>query len=239
MHNGTPEGITIVAFVVGALSMASTAAAQEGPMLEEGTSRVSAFGNFGFGGEADGEIRNTDDDEEVADIDDADMETTNGFGAQWSYGILKNVTVGGRATLNWFSTDSWADQDIDRSMLLNIDVVPRGRYPLSGVPLELHLAVPVGVTLNFPNDELDQDLDFGPIDVGEVEYATGVSWNLSVLGGATYWITSTFGAFVEGGFYHQKVSLPYEETVGDSTTDFVQTLSYNQASLIAGVRLTL
>ena len=236
---GNRTGMVALAILVGSLLLPVGGFAQSRPGAGAGDSRVSVFGKGGFGGELDGEIREVDDEDETSEpneLDDADMEMTQGVGAEFAYAVQENVLVGGRLSLNWVNTDELDDQDIDPSRLLNIDVVPRGRLPLSGAPIDLYLAVPVGLTVNFPNDDLDSDFF-----LAETEFGTGVSWNLSVLGGATYWFGSSVGIFAEAGWYHQRVVFPLETTSNftDETVEEIYSGVFNQFAATLGVQFGL
>ena len=237
---GNRTGIVALATLVGCLLLPVRGFAQSRPAAGAGDSRVTVFVKGGFGGELDGEIREVDDEgeepSEPNELDDADMEMTQGLGAEFAHAVQENVLVGGRLSLNWVNTDPLDDDDIDRSMLLNVDIVPRGRLPLSGVPIDLYLAVPVGLTVNFPNDDLDADFF-----LGETEFGTGVSWNLSVLGGATYWFGSSVGIFAETGWYHQRVVFPLETTSNftDETVEEIYSGVFNQFAALIGIQFGL
>ena len=193
--------IVSVGFIVGTMGTAAAQTPAE-PATSVMGPRIMTYGKIGVGGEFEGEIEEqVGGDVDVEDLDDDDMEQTNGFGAEFDYPLHKYFVLGGRLSFDWAVNDSAEDNDVERSLLLGIDVVPKGRFPLSSIPLELYLAVPLGPSITFPDDDFDQA--FGPI--GDIEWHAGVSWNISLLVGALYRFGPDFGAFFETGFYRQNL----------------------------------
>jgi hypothetical protein len=120
------------------------------------------------------------------------------------------------------------DADSDRLTLLNIDAAPKARYPLAGGNAEIYATVPVGVSLNFPSDDLQGG------GQGSLDFNTTVSWNISLLGGASYMFSSNLGVFAEGGLYNQNMRLTASESGGEATISG----SFSQFGLLAGVTAT-
>lgn len=225
---------------IGGLLLSGKAVAQDGgesgsPTLESGGSRVIVVGKAGFGGEAVGETREfvDGDQEDVDDFEDVEMEATHGLAGEYSYAVHENFLIGGRLSLNWVNTDNFDEAGIDRSLLANLDVVPRGRLPVSGAPIEFYLAVPLGVTLNFPNEDLE---DFG---FAEEDFYTGTSLNISVLAGMTYWLGTDVGIFIEEGAYHQRMLFPSQITGSDPRIESIYAAGFTQFSVLAGLQIAL
>lgn len=241
------------------LCIASTAAAQGPPASTSsestggaggtggtaGEMRLNIFGTLGFGGETDIEVDYDNDDFDDVDFDDINMETTNGVGAQFDYALHEYFLLGGRLAFNFAEFDDddpgyWDDgDDLDRFMLLNLDVVPKGRLPIAGAPIEFYAAVPLGISMNFPNDSLEDNLI-----VGDTSMGSGVSGNASVHLGLHYWFNSNIGIMVEQGWYHQQYTFPGETDVErgpleDLESDFVATGAFNQFSVNVGISIGL
>jgi hypothetical protein len=196
--------------------------------------RLFVFGNLAFGGELEVEIETErsaggQTQTETGDLDLGDMEMTNGLGAHFGFPVHRFFTIGGRVSYVSYFTESLDDIDADRLTLLNIDAAPKARYPLAGGSAEIYATVPVGLSLNFPNDDLAD---------GDVEAGTGVSWNISLLGGASYKFNSSIGVFAEGGLYNQNITIPAEGTVQGVDIEQTTTGSFSQFGLLAGAFFT-
>lgn len=203
--------------------------------------RISAFGQFGFGGTLDAELE-TDPDTIIADDDEYDMKATIGFGAQFDLPLHRYFTAGLRPSLLWYDVDR--DGDLGRYTILNIDLAPKGRYPLAGGAAEAYVTVPVGPTLNFPHSGREERLDSRFIDVDvndsdpDFRTKTTVTWNFSVLVGASYMFTPSVGAFLEGGWYNQTVKLVAESESGEPDRTVEESGAFSQFGLVGGVTLS-
>lgn len=206
-----------------------------------GDMRINVFGTLGFGGEADGEtvLAHPDDrghrhfDFSIHDFDDRDLDTTNGFGAQFDYALHEYFLLGGRLEFNFVDIEHLYDVDDDRAVLVNLDVVPKGRLPVAGAPIEFYLAMPVGPTLNFPEDDYEDDYP------GNTDIASGVSWNLSLHAGLHYWFNSSIGVFVEQGWYHQAFEFRGTSRFDGHDHDLRTYGDFNQFSVQFGLSIGL
>lgn len=195
--------------------------------------RLFVFGNLAFGGEIEPEIEtettiNGQTNTNTTDGQEVDMETSNAFGAHFGVPVHRFFTVGGRVSYVSYLTEGMDRGDIDRLSLLNIDAAPKARYPLAGGSAEIYATVPVGITLNFPNE------DFQDQAGSNAEYNTTTTWNISLLGGASYRFTSNIGVFAEGGLYNQNVKWVVEGSSQNTETTRTTTASFSQFGLLAG-----
>lgn len=169
----------------------------------------AAFG-FGFGGEADfsGDVNFADD----------DMLVTYAFTGLGVYRIHKYFAVGGLTRLTIWNTDNADDADIGSSLGWDIDVLPRGQFPIND-RIELYAEMPIGLTVDFANDEWGDS--FG------ADVDTGIGWNIGILTGAIFHF-GRFGVFGElGWIYH---SFSHELSPGNVDVD----ISFGQFALQGG-----
>jgi hypothetical protein len=167
-----------------AVALPSSAAAQS---LD-----VGGMVDFGFGGEVDWEYT-----VDRWHFDDDDfLDPMLGFGLFARYQLHENFDLGGELHVLWWRTDEMEDVDIDRCTLIDIAVRPMGKYGFANVPLELYLALPIGLTISVPSDEASDA--FQRIDSGDIDAGTGI--NLALLAGLNYHPMPEFGLFVELGW---------------------------------------
>ncbi|MFB6263277.1 MAG: hypothetical protein ABEL76_06585 [Bradymonadaceae bacterium] len=203
------------------------------------SSRLFVFGTFGFGGELDLEtdIQNASNPADQT----VDMQPTTGVGVHFGVPINRYVTIGGRTTFFWWSTEDSDDAGFDRFMALNIDIAPKARYPFAGGDAEVYATIPVGMTLNIPNSSNEKEFEEILAQRGQdipVNIVPTVSWNLSLLAGVAYRFTSTFGVFAEGGWYNQHVRRLVELEGSTRTVEVDQTGVFSQFGLNGGLVLT-
>lgn len=173
-----------------------------------------------------GEIESTVDDEELMALLEADDATELGlrnmFGFQlggsyvWPY-----FGLGGELRMSRIKTElidppegfeRFSDNDTDT--LWDVVFKPLGRFELDSAPLELQLALPLGLTI--PRiSQVDED-------------AENLGFNLGILLGANYFFTSRFGLAAEMGW--QMHWLPIDN-VDPELEGF--TLAYGQWTLLA------
>jgi len=199
--------------------------------------RLTIFGVTGFGGalddveteaEANGNTNSSETDFE-------DMQATFGFGAGYEYPLARNITLGGRLSAVWYRSDRMEDSDFDRFILVNIDAAPKVRLPILRGEGEVYATVPVGLTLNPENDDMEEDI-FGQ----EADIGTGISWNISLLGGIHYSFSSNIGGFIEGGFYNQAIHWTAEaENTAGTDVEVDVTGNFAQFGLNAGISIAL
>ncbi len=208
----------MVAAVVAALTVAVTGDARAQRRGGEGGSRAGAYALFGFGGEAEIDF----DGSSIFDAD-VDLETTFGFGLVFEHALHRYFLLGGRFEAGWWNTDDWDDADVDRSVFLDISPQARGRYPfeLGQATAEVSLAVPFGLTISFPDDDIAGD------------WGTGLGYNVGVLGGFAILLEGGFGFSAEMGWRWHAFS--HEEQDSDVDVD----VSTGQFVMHLGVLLEL
>lgn len=124
--------------------------------------------------------------------DDDDLEPTLGLGVFARYGLHEYFSLGGEISVLWWRSDDMEDGNIDRCVLLDIAVRPQGQLPLLDGALDLYVAVPLGVAISIPSDEMEDVFD------GRLDSGAGVA--LAVLAGLDYRFLPEFGALVELGW---------------------------------------
>lgn len=146
--------------------------------------RILAGLHFGFGGELSTDV---DTGFGLVTGNDPDLEPTIGLQAGVDYLLMDYFALGGELRLSWWKPDRnitpGSQSDPDRSMYVDIDVKPRGRYQFSNIPLELYGTLPFGLSFAAISD--DMPMDGGP------------GFNLGFGGGATYFLTPRIGVNTE------------------------------------------
>lgn len=141
-----------------------------------GDLRIHAGLHFGFGGEL--EV----DPERGFDVEE-DLDPTIGTQVGVDYVLMEYFALGGELRLSWWKPDDWGAGNPDRSMFIDINVKPRGRYMFSNVPIEVYGTLPLGLSIAALDDDLGMD--------------GGAGFNLGFGAGATYFITSQWGVNTE------------------------------------------
>jgi hypothetical protein len=174
--------LPLFATLVLALCSTTAVQAQDG---RRDPGNVRFFGGLwlGFGGDLELEV------DALGNNLDFDAELTTTIGGQLGVDFVlhRHVALGLGYRIGAFNTEQGDDDDVDRSKLHDIVLMPRVRYPLAGFPLELYLSVPVGLTIARLSDELP-----GVDNIDE-----RVGWNLGVGVGATYFVVPQFGVNLE------------------------------------------
>lgn len=163
----------------GAVSVSASASgprvgsSRSGGGSHAGKLRIAGGLHFGGGGEYD--------------IDpgtgDWDLDPLVGIQAGVDYVLLEYFALGGELRLTWWKPEDIAGQDIDRSLFVDINVKPRGRYEFRNIPLEVYGTVPMGLSIAALNDDMLMD--------------GGAGFNLGFGAGATYFFTSMIGLNAE------------------------------------------
>jgi hypothetical protein len=104
--------------------------------------------------------------------------------------VLRFLSLGGEARFGTFNTEAFADNDVDRSKLIDLDFKPRLTLPLRHSPIELYFTVPVGLTIPILAD------DFG----GDDGIDGKLGWNLGIGAGINFWITRSFALNLEPNY---------------------------------------
>ena len=163
--------ILAVFLLLGGVLTGSRAWAQEREGGRVDATRIYGGLWLGFGGDA-----TWDGDGEFA----GDLETT--VGGQFGVDVVASryFSLGAEARIG---AVRWKIDD--RSKLVDLDFKPRLRLPLSHLPLEFYVAVPVGLTV--PR----------LADFGEEQGDGKVGWNLGAGGGVNLFVTEDFGLNAE------------------------------------------
>lgn len=136
---------------------------------------------LGLGGEA-----------EVAALE-SDLLATWGAGLQYMHPLHRNFALGGAFSVQSWQTEAGDDADLDRNVLADLVLVPAAKLPLNG-DVELYLAVPLGVSVDF----LGEDQVGGASLGAEIDAAPG--FTLGLLFGARFALSSSAGLLAEVGY---------------------------------------
>jgi hypothetical protein len=157
---------------------------QAAPRAAVGKWRILAGLHFGFGGELSTDV---DTGFGLVTGNDPDLEPTIGLQAGVDYLLMEYFAIGGELRLSWWKPERnitpGSQSDPDRSMYVDINVKPRGRYTFSNIPLELYGTLPFGLSFAAISD--DVPMDGGP------------GFNLGFGGGLTYFFTPRVGINTE------------------------------------------
>jgi hypothetical protein len=127
-----------------------------------------------------------------------DLELSYGLAAQYMWDLHRYFALGGLfGVLSWRSEVD-DDFDADRNIGFDLAVVPQGRLPLSDA-VELYVSVPIGVTLDLFNQADRQALNGN----FKLEGDSAIGFALSVLLGARFAITRSFGLLAEFGYTYR------------------------------------
>lgn len=209
-----------VLFLICALTVSSSALAQN---IENDTHAYLAGKLLlGFGGDAELEA----DDLGGLDPDtETDMELSYGLGFAYMHPLHENFVLGGQLGLASWTTDLFEDFDLDRSMWIDLSVVPQGRIAVTKI-IELYASLPLGLTFDF----------FGEDDFAGGEVGTGVGFNFALMFGVRVAIDEDWGMLGELGYALHSFSHP-TEVLGMDGPDF--DVSAGQLQLNVGAYYSL
>ncbi len=142
---------------------------------------------FGLAGEVAYETNNAE--------NDVDLEATIGFAPFIEYKLHKYISVGGLFGVNFWLDENMDAGNLDRNTLLDIDALVRVHYPFLKGKMELYVALPVGLTVSIPSDEVED----GYKAAGQ-ELKTGIGANVSLLAGVAYTVWRQLDLFLELGW---------------------------------------
>lgn len=165
---------------------------------------------------------------------DDDLELSYGGGFQYVKPLHRYFALGGLLALRSWSSDAYSDADLDRNLLLDIDVVPMGRLPLGDGGIELYLAVPIGLALDFWGED-GISVGAGGNAVVTTDVNTGIGFALAVLVGARFQVAGGFGLFAELGYQLHSFSHEAQATSPLGTVDQDFDFALGQLALNAGV----
>lgn len=185
-----------------AVKPSSSAPLPGAPSRADGAARfrLHAGPYLGLGGSA----------RQESDLGAATADLEAGYGAQLGATYLPMRYVGVGAELR-ISTVRAKDDSSDRDLLTDILIKPSGRYPLSvlGLDLELHAALPLGLTI--PSLSAAGSTGYG--------WSEKVGLALGLTTGASWFFTPSFGLDLELGAVWHWFEAEYQnpsETIGIS-----------------------
>lgn len=167
--------VAVVVAIAGFTFCTGSAFAQAS--LEE--DRILVGGSLGFGGEGDIELELDNGAEVLTGEEEWEYLLTPGVFAEYDYAASEFFQIGGRLGLNWWQSEELEDADKEgRDILVDIAVVPKVRYRISGSGIEIFGAVPVGLAVAVPHEDWEDQANGATIDTNP---ATG--WMVGVRGG--------------------------------------------------------
>jgi hypothetical protein len=115
------------------------------------------------------------------------LEPTMGLHVGVDYLLMKYFTLGAELRLSWWKPKGnitvTSQSDPDRSLFVDVDIKPRGRYAFDNIPLEVYGTMPLGLSGAAVDDTLPMD--------------GGPGFNLGIGAGAIYMLTPRFGFCTE------------------------------------------
>jgi hypothetical protein len=171
---------------------------------------------LGFGGGTSVDF-NSDDVFEAIEDDDPDLEPSYGIGIA-GFNPMGLFALGGQLSLISWGPDA---PNTSRSLFFEVSALPQLNLALAIV--EVYLNVPIGLTLDFADDEA-----YGPGN----EVSTGIGYHLGFMVGARVGL-GDLGLLAEVGFIHRAFSHEVENEVLMTTWDVDMEL--DQAALNIGV----
>lgn len=137
--------------------------------------RLEGFFRLGFAGEVDAEVGST--------TFESDLELGFGLGAGLEYLLHPNFSIGARGQVLF--TEVGVDNS-DHSAI-DFNIVPKGRFPLEEAPVSVYASIPFGLSIISS-------------EVGSDESDTETGFNIGVLFGVDFFVSSTLGFLVELGY---------------------------------------
>jgi hypothetical protein len=196
------------------LSDASVAGGDVG--ASQGKLRLYGGLRLGFGGEIEVEP-------EGGGSVDIDLATTFGGQVGADYVLMDYVALGGELRLGSVTIDDEDNDDVGRDLYIDVVFKPRGRYVLSGIPLEVYGTLPLGVTFINLNSDVDENSSAGP------------GFTLGIGGGATYFFTDKLGVNAEMAYLMYWFGSETELPAALGGAKFEADNSFGQLSLFANV----
>ncbi len=122
-----------------------------------------------------------------------DLEPAYGLGLAYMHPVIEILALGGQLSVISWNSESAADADVDRNLLVDISFVPQLNFDIAIV--ELYASVPVGFTLDFIGDDTAFSNGAASASVG-----TGIGYHVGILIGARLGLTRSFGLLGEIGY---------------------------------------
>jgi len=202
----------ITAFAMFSL-VSTTASAQDG--LD--TPYVAPKLMLGFGGGTDVDLNS---DSVLGAIDaEADLEPSYGIGVA-GMNPMGFFALGGQLSLISWGADY---PNSERSLFFELSALPQANLALAIV--EVYLNVPIGLTVDFADDQAYGD---------ERTVNTGLGWHLGLMLGARVGL-GDFGLLAEVGFIHRSFSHEVESTALGTMNTWDVDVELDQAALNLGV----
>jgi hypothetical protein len=169
---------------------------------------------LGFGGE----LQLEEDGTVLVDYDEADADPAYGVGLMGMNPLLGILGLGAQVSLMSWGADTPGDDP--HHLFLDLSVIPQVNFSIAII--ELYLNVPIGLTVNFPDDE-----ELGGTGV---EVSTGTGMHIGIMVGARLGLGG-FGLLAEVGYMNRNFSHDFEGPLGDVEIDY----TLEQAALNLGV----
>jgi hypothetical protein len=134
-----------------------------------------------------------------------DLEPSFGIGVKYMHPLHRYFVLGGQLSVLWWNTQGLADLNQDRSLLLDLALVPQGRLPVTD-DIELTLGLPIGVSFDFWGGDR---IAIGPI-MFSTDVSTGIGFNLALMFGARFALSEDIGLTTELGYAMHSVSHSFE-----------------------------
>lgn len=185
--------------------------------------RLIFKGLFGFGG-------NLRIDGEQPALAEPDMGTSLGVAAQAEAPLSRYFSFGGLVGALWFDPESIGANTIDRSVLVDINLIAKLRYPfgLGENHGEIYLGVPGGLTLSFLDTSLENTLGN--------DVRVGLGFNVGAVVGTQLFLTRSFGIMGEAGYQYHWFRHSVDRPLGGT---FDTDLHFGQFVVNAGIVFAL
>lgn len=191
------------AVVIGSSTLATSAHAQN--LENEHDGYIAAKLILGFGGEAEldpeGDLG--------ALMGEDDLETSYGLGVAYMQPLHEYFALGGQLAFQSWTTDGLEDLDFDRSVLMDLSLVPQAKYAVRE-NVELYASLPLGITFDF----------FGEDDYFGAEVKGGFGFNLGLFLGARVALDDSFGLLGELGYSYHVFEHTLEIPISGTELDF-------------------
>ena len=166
------------------------------------------------------------------DLWSSEPEPTFGFGAKYMHPLHRYFVLGGQLSLQWWNTQALDDFNQDRSLLMDLAIVPQGRLPVTD-GIELTLGLPVGLSLDFWGGD-GFAFAVGPAAIS-ADVSTGIGFNLALMFGARFALSDAIGLITELGYALHSVSHSVDVMVLGAAPSGDFDLSLGQPVLQVGV----
>jgi hypothetical protein len=131
-----------------------------------------------------------------------DLELSYGLAAQYMLPLHHYFTLGGLLGVMSWQSNAGNSANADRNLGLDIAVVPQGRLPVTRT-VELYLALPLGLTLDYWN-AVESSASVGGIAMASRNADPALGLCVSLLVGVRALVSDGFGLFTEFGYTHRR-----------------------------------